>query len=188
MLEEMIRAFALCGKSFLMFFMEIARFFGDSTQSVFEKDLLLEEPIQTFTNAIAIFETPFVFSCKQFTTPIQAFFKITTSKFIPLIISGAVEFVVRSLQSFINTFQGEFPTMEKVHNSAKRLLLNIGFFVDEIAFITLEKLLQTFDTSIRVRVYPKESVGAIIARYFVMNIDILHLVYKNTIVILDKGI
>jgi len=188
MLEEMIRAFALCGKSFLMFFMEIARFFGDSTQSVFEKDLLLEEPIQTFTNAIAIFETPFVCSCKQFTTPIQAFFKITTSKFIPLIISGAVEFVVRSLQSFINTFQGEFPTMEKVHNSAKRLLLNIGFFVDEIAFITLEKLLQTFDTSIRVRVYPKESVGAIIARYFVMNIDILHLVYKNTIVILDKGI
>ena len=188
MLEEMIRAFALCGKSFLMFFMEIARFFGDSTQSIFEKDLLLEEPIQTFTNAIAIFETPFVCSCKQFTTPIQAFFKITTSKFIPLIISGAVEFVIRSLQTFINTFQGEFPTMDKVHNSIKRLLLNIGFFVDEIAFITLENLLQTFDTSIRVRVYPKESVGAIIARYIVFGLDILHLVYKNTIVIADSAI
>ena len=188
MLEEMIRAFALIGKSFLLSFQEVAIFFGDTSQSVFEKDFVLEKPIESFTEAIAIFEYPLICSCNQFTKPIQALFKIIRSQYVPLIVSGILELVVRVLQSFVNTFQGQFPLLEKPHNSIKRLILNIGFFADEILFISITHIVQTFDTTLKVRIFPDESLGSVAARSVVLLVDAGYLAYRNVVVAVDKAI
>ena len=105
-----------------------------------------------------------------------------------MIVSASIELVIRSIQSFVLTFQGEFPTLSRVQNSLRRVVLNSGFLADEVSFITLEHILQTFDTSMRVSTFPKESFGAIAARVVVMGLDFVYLAYCHMVVAADMAV
>ena len=189
-LDDMIRSIAMFGKSLLLLFQSIAAFFGDASadSNILVNDLDLETPLEMMTKAVGVLEKPFICSCNQFTKPIQALFSIIQSKFIPLIASASIELVIRSIQSFVLTFQGEFPTMSKVQNSLRRVVLNGGFLIDEVSFIVIENVLQTFDTSIRVTTYPKESFGAVAARVIVMGLDFSYMGYCHAVVAADMAV
>lgn len=189
-LDDMIRAIAMFGKSLLLLFQSIAAFFGDASEdsNVLVNDLDLETPLEMMSKAVGVLEQPFVCSCNQFTKPIQSFFAIVQSKFIPMIISASIELVIRSVQSFVLTFQGQFPTLSKVQNSLRRIVLNSGFLMDEIAFLTIEHILQTFDSSMRVTTFPKESFGAVAARVVVMGLDFAYMAYCHIVVAADMAV
>lgn len=189
-LDDMIQSVVLFGKSLLLLFQSIAAFFGDASENsnVLVNDLDLETPLEMMSKAVGVLEQPFICSCNQFTKPIQSLFAIIQSKFIPMIVSASIELVIRSIQSFVLTFQGEFPTLSRVQNSLRRVVLNSGFLADEVSFITLEHILQTFDTSMRVSTFPKESFGAIAARVVVMGLDFAYLAYCHMVVAADMAV
>ena len=189
-LDDMIQSVVLFGKSLLLLFQSIAAFFGDASEdsNVLVNDLDLETPLEMMSKAVGVLEQPFICSCNQFTKPIQSLFAIIQSKFIPMIISASIELAIRSIQSFVLTFQGQFPTLSKVQNSLRRVVLNSGFLADEIAFITIEHILQTFDSSMRVTTFPKESFGAIAARVAVMGLDFAYMAYCHMVVAADMAV
>ena len=109
--------------------------------------LCLKNRLKVLEACHAIFEYPLICSCNQFTKPIQALFKIIRSQYVPLIVSVSLN--CSESYKALSILQGQFPLLEKPHNSIKRLILNIGFFADEILLISITHIVQTFDTRSR---------------------------------------